>query len=211
MKKLNIAITTFIILIQLTVIFGQDIRSSTSGFSVGLHGKYANWMSTSNFVGSLDEEEPNGIGFGATIAYGMNENISFFLSYTQTNYAQNEDWIHYTHQLTSAGVRVNFGATLKMLRPYLQAGIAQHNMKVDPIILGDDIFNLYELKMTGIGVTFGTGIQLYLTPSLAVDISAQGNFGNFADVTLDGQDFNPETKTDFRFLAGQIGITYYLQ
>jgi opacity protein-like surface antigen len=98
-----------------------------------------------------------------------------------------------------------------MLRPYLQAGIAQHNMKVDPIILGDDFFNLYELKMTGIGVTFGTGIQIYLTPSLAVDISAQGNFGNFAGVTLNGQDFNPENKTDFRFLAGQVGITYYLQ
>lgn len=211
MKKISIAITTFIVFLEITAIFGQDIRSSTSGFSVGLQGNYANWMSTSNFVGSLDDEEPNGIGFGASIAYGINENLTFFLSYAQTNFAQNEDWSHYNDQLTSAGVRVNFGATLKMIRPYLQAGIAQHNMKVDPIILGDDIFNLYELKMTGLGLAFGTGIQVYLTPSLAIDISAQGNFGSFAEVTLDGQDFNPENKTDFRFLAGQVGITYYLQ
>ncbi|NND31851.1 MAG: outer membrane beta-barrel protein [Saprospiraceae bacterium] len=194
-----------------TCIFAQDIRSSTTGFSFGLHGKFTDWTSTSNFVGSLDEDDPNGIGIGARIAYGLNESFSFYFGYAHANYAQNEDWDQYTHQLLHLGLRVNFGATLKSLRPYLQAGVGQHTMKIDPIIFGNDFSTLYALKMNGIGGEAGIGLQYFATPSLAIDIGVFGRFGNFSGITLNGVNFDPETSTDFRFLGLEVGVTYFLQ
>ena len=210
MKHLRLFLLAAISL-QAAYLVAQDIRSATTGFSLGIYGKYTSWMSTSNFVGSLDEEDPNGVGIGAKIAYGINENLSVHIGYAQANYAQNEEWDQYSHQLLHMDLRVNFGATLKTLRPFLQAGLGQHVMKVDPIILDNDFSTLYALKMTGIGGEAGVGLQYFVTPSLAIEAVANGRFGSFKTITLNGIGYDPVSTTDFQFLSGQIGLTYFLQ
>jgi len=199
------------ILIQLTSLQAQDIKSTTSGFAVSIFGNASSWMSTSNFVGSLDEEEPGSVGGGAMISYGLDESITFFISYAQSSHSTDDIWDQFTHQVMNGGVRLNFGATLKSLRPFLQAGISQHTMKIDPIVLDNDFSVLYNLRMIGIGGDVGAGVHYFIKPSLSVEIGAYGRFGNFNNISLSGQTYDPENRTDFRFLTGQIGITYFLQ
>ncbi len=211
MKKLTFYLLVFLISGSFSLT-AQDIRSSISGFSLGLYGKYSNWMSNSYFVGELDDTEPNGIGVGFRMSYGILEKFGVYLGYSQSNFRQSDEFDKYSQQVLHGGVRVNFGATLKVIRPFLEAGIGQYSMKIDPIIFLDDIFETtYTLKMSGIGGEFGVGLQWFIIPNLAAEFAAFGRFGQFSTITLSGADYDPGEKTDFRFIGGQIGITYYLQ
>jgi hypothetical protein len=193
-------------------LYAQDIRSVNTGFSLNIHGKYSNWTSSSFFLGDLSEEKPNGPGMGFKVAYGFSEKISIFLGYGQSSYALPDFENDRTHQQVQAGATVNFGATLKSLRPFISAGIGQHSMKIEPIIFYDDIFlEEYVLKVSGLAVEFAAGVQWFILPNLAAEFSLNSHFGRFDQTTLDGFDYDPEETLDFRFLGGQIGITYYFQ
>ena len=201
----------FLTLLQMNL-YAQDIRSVNTGFSLNIHGKFSNWTSSSFFLSDLIEEKPNGAGLGFRVAYGFSEKISIFLGYGQSSFAIPDVENDRTHQLVQAGATVNFGATLKSLRPFISAGISQHSMKIAPIFFPDDLFlEEYVLKVSGLGVEFAAGVQWFLLPNLAAEFSLNTHFGGFDQTTLDGFDYDPEETLDFRFLGAQIGISYYFQ
>lgn len=210
-KSFTFSTVLLLTLVQMNL-YAQDIRSVNTGFSLNIHGKFSNWASSSFFLSNLREEKPNGPGMGFKVAYGFSEMISIFLGYGQSSYAVPNIENDRTHQLLQAGATVNFGATLKSLRPFISAGIGQHSLKIAPIVFYDDIFlEEYELKVSGLAVDFSAGVQWFLLPNLAAELSLNTHFGGFNQTTLDGLDYDPEETLDFRFLGAQIGITYYLQ
>ncbi|MBK8505711.1 MAG: outer membrane beta-barrel protein [Saprospiraceae bacterium] len=192
-------------------LYSQDIKSNISGFSLSASGKYAQWTTSSNFLNGLKEEKNNGPGLEFSVAYGFAEKISLYMTYSQSNFDPN-DQTDNRHRSLSGGVKVHFGATLKTLRPFVSAGLANHQMKFNPVFFADDLFELeYDLKVTGIGAALGAGTQWFALPNLALSGGINGQFGSFTNTAISGSEYDPEETLDFRFINVQLGVSYFFQ
>lgn len=193
----------------------QELKSSTYGFSIGVLGKHTQWSTGSSFFQGLNEAAPSAWGFGARIGYGFTEKLEVSLAYSKANHLNSDlknDWSAYSSQMVLLNLRINFGATLKPVRLYLEGGAGQSMLKMDPVYLPDDFYTQqYLLKLSGLALNAGAGLLYYPMRNLAIDLGFFGRFGQYNNITASGIEYDPGEKTDFQFLTTQLGITYYLQ
>ncbi|MEM6802967.1 MAG: outer membrane beta-barrel protein [Bacteroidota bacterium] len=189
----------------------QDIRSNTKGFSINLNGVYSSWNSESNFLGELDDIEPTGLGIGLKLAYGFNQNIEVFLAYSGTSFSREFEWDTYVIGNLEIGGRYNFGATLRRIRPFVEAALSIHSLSIDPITF-DGGFTIFSLESSGVGFTGGGGLHFFLTQSLSLNANGKIAFGNFSSTSLSGTEVDNLTETlDFTITSIHIGLSYFFQ
>lgn len=200
------------LLLIYNITFSQGVLSNTQGFSFNLFGKYNNWKSNSNFLGNLDDSEPNGTSIGLRLGYGFTENIKIFASHEFSNYALKESWNTYTINTTELGLRYSFAASLNKFRPYIQVAVARCPLNIDPVYYEDDFGNeFFDVKLKAGGYSFGGafGVQYYITPDLNLDLGFGGNFGNFSELYIDGFEVSGNDEdVDFRILFLSLGVSY---
>jgi len=206
-KYLGLAL--FILSIQ-PQLSGQDIRSTAQGFSINLDFAYGSWNSESQFLGDLDDLEPSGLGFGAKLAYGIDQNIEVFLAIRQIGFKQEFDWDAYKVNNVDIGGRYNFGATLRRFRPFLEAALSFHSLVIDPITF--DGTTVFKLESSGAGLTLGGGCHIYILPNLSANANGKLTFGNFTSTSLSGTEVdNIQESLDFAMTTIQLGLTYFFQ
>lgn len=189
---------------------GQDIRSTAQGFSINLDFAYGSWNSESQFLGDLDDLEPSGLGFGAKVAYGIDQNIEVFLAIRQIGFKQEFDWDAYKVNNVDIGGRYNFGATLRRFRPFLEAALSFHSLVIDPITF--DGTTVFKLESSGAGLTLGGGCHIYILPNLSANANGKLTFGNFSSTSLSGTEVdNIQESLDFAMTTIQLGLTYFFQ
>jgi len=189
---------------------GQDIRSTAQGFSINLDFAYGSWNSESQFLGDLDDLEPSGLGFGAKLAYGIDQNIEVFLAIRQIGFKQEFDWDAYKVNNVDIGGRYNFGATLRRFRPFLEAALSFHSLVIDPITF--DGTTVFKLESSGAGLTLGGGCHIYILPNLSANANGKLTFGNFSSTSLSGTEVdNIQESLDFAMTTIQLGLTYFFQ
>lgn len=210
MKSIKyLGLVLFILSIQHQLI-GQDIRSSAQGFSINLDFAYGSWNSESQFLGDLDDLEPSGLGFGAKVAYGIDQNIEVFLAIRQIGFKQEFDWDAYKVNNVDIGGRYNFGATLRRFRPFLEAALSFHSLVIDPITF--DGSTVFKLESSGAGLTLGGGCHFFILPNLSANANGKLTFGNFTSTSLSGTEIdNIEESLDFAMTTIQLGLTYFFQ
>ena len=189
---------------------GQDIRSTAQGFSINLDFAYGSWNSESQFLGDLDDLEPSGLGFGAKLAYGIDQNIEVFLAIRQIGFKQEFDWDAYKVNNVDIGGRYNFGATLRRFRPFLEAALSFHSLVIDPITF--DGTTVFKLESSGAGLTIGGGCHIFILPNLSANANGKLTFGNFTSTSLSGTEVdNIQESLDFAMTTIQLGLTYFFQ
>ena len=210
MKTLISTLFTLLCIFFIAQSYGQDIRSIRSGFTLSISGKYVNWKSNSQFVGSLDSEEPNGIGFTAEAAYGVTEQIQIIGSFSQAYFTSQPYWDTYTNTHLQLGARYNFGGTLSSVRPFVEAAVASNSFTITPITFNFGSFTeTHDLDMSGLGIHLGAGASFFVTSRLSIQAKFVTHFGDYSTTELTNEQFEPfDDKVDFRFLGGEIGLGY---
>lgn len=208
MKRLFLALVAFI---PGTLALGQDIASNTAGFSISLAPAYASWSSESLFLGTLDDEEPNGYGMNIKVAYGINQRIEVFIAYGFEGFAQELDWDTYRHQAFDFGARFNFGATLKKWRPFLEGALTRNDLSIDPIVF-DGTGQLFKLNVKGLSGTVGAGVHYFLNTNFSLNVCGKGSFGDFNEIYLTGERIDGLGETlDFQFFRIHLGASYFFE
>jgi hypothetical protein len=184
--------------------FGQEakqMRSSTEGFSFSVHGNYLGWASS--FFSVLDQEEPNGRGFGLQAGFGINEHIELIGRYDRSNLAINfkDDWDYFKYNNTGLALRFNFGSTTRRFRPFLELGGSQSAFSVSPLLLNNQLVD-YDLK--GIGLSYSGGFNIFFTRNLSLELGALGVSGKFNKFLINGEEEDAAgvDASNFRIKAG---------
>lgn len=187
---------------------GQDIKSNTKGFSLNLSGVYGSWNSESTFFGDLDDVEPTGFGISFKAAYGINQNIEILAAISSAGFSREFEWNAYQLTTFNFGGRYNFGATLRRFRPFVEVSVSGNSLIIDPITF--DGINLYELTSSGVGLSLGGGLHIFLTQNLSINANGKIGFGNFSATALSGSEVNNlEEKLDFTITTVHIGLNYF--
>ncbi|GAB4033567.1 porin family protein [Spirosoma gilvum] len=180
----------------------QTIRqqSTTEGLSLSLQGHYMGW--SSDYFQFLDENSGSGPGIGERIGYGLNQRYELFGQYDFTSL--NPDKIagksfHFSH--LTGGVRFNFSATTRALRPYAELGYVYQTGKADQVLNGNG--GRDNLIFKGGALHVGAGLQYFV--ALPVAITLNGSFQTLGKypVSVNGFDLNQKADvTSFRISAG---------
>ncbi len=187
--------------------YAQDIRSNTEGFSVSGNLSYIHWSSTE--LNQLDEQEPNGVGGGLRVGYGLNQRFELFVGIDGYSFALNlpDEWTAFSMGSFCGGLRVNLGGTLQPIRPYVEVGYAGQSFTIDPIVLNNGDPTLYELRMNGSALIASTGINYFLTQKLALNASVGGSLGKMNSFLLNDVGFTD--RPDVRTLRATVGVSFF--
>ena len=189
----------------------QGIQSNTEGFSASLSPSYASWSSESQFLGSLDDLEPTGLGIYAKVAYGFTQSIEAFLGYGVESFNRKEDWDTYRSSTLDVGARFNFGATLRKVRPFAELALSIHDVAIDPIVF-EGSTELFNLDLSGFSGTVGLGVHYFMLPNLSVSVTGKGSFGSFDSVFLSGVEvLDLEESLDLEMIRIQLGVSYFFE
>lgn len=189
-------------LISVIMLQAQDIRSNTEGLNVSVSGGIGNW--SSSYFLNLDELEPLGIGGGIRIGYGLNQRFEIFARYDRNTFKIKKEWDKYGTSIAGAGLRVNFGGTLQVLRPYLEAGFSSINLKIDPVLFNGRVV---EYRLKGPALAIGGGVNYFVSSNFAIQAAVAGTFGKFTTFQINGDGI--EDRPDARTLRFSLGISYF--
>jgi opacity protein-like surface antigen len=180
----------------------QDVQSNTEGLTVTLLPSYARW--SSSYFDKLDELEPMGLGGGLRIGYGLNQRFEIFAHYDAHKFNFREDWDKYRLSALGGGVKVNFGGTLQALRPFVEVGVVNQRLVIDPVLFNG---RLFEYLLRGLAVQANGGVQYFVSPQLALRGNVGFSAGKFSSFQLnrDGIEDRPDVKT---FRVG-VGVSYF--
>ncbi len=186
--------------------YAQDIRSNTEGLSLSGSFNYINWSSSD--LNQLDEREPNGVGGGLRLGYGFNQRFEAFAAFDAHNFALNysDEWSYYNSAF-AAGLRINLGGTLQLIRPFVEVGYARQNFTIDPLFYTGDP-TAYELRMKGSALIAAAGINYFLTQNLALNASLGGSLGRMNSFLLN--EIGYTDRPDVRTLQVKVGLSYFI-
>ena len=200
-KLLNIGL----LLICIPVIsFSQEVltlRSNNEGLLIGLNGGVKHWASS--YFAQIDEADPNGVGFNATIGYGFNQQFTVLANLSYHNFIMNENWDNYDMTTFDLGLRYNLGGTLQKLRPYGEVNYAYHVMEISPVYYGQIP---YDLGLKGGSPQLGLGLNYFFTPKFSLNLFGKAAFGKFKYFYMDGLDMGESPK--FSAIHFGLGLNY---
>jgi opacity protein-like surface antigen len=175
------------------------MRSTTEGLSASLSGNFMGW--SSKYFSALDQLEPNGLGWGFQLGYGINQNLEIIGRYDRSSLTQKFDWDYFNYSNTALVFRCNFGSTIKRFRPFLEVGGTHANLSVSPLELDNEIVD-FELK--GFGLSYAGGLNFFLTRNLSIELSALGTYGKFNTFLINGEQSDEKgiDSSNYRFKVG---------
>jgi hypothetical protein len=205
MKSLSFLLLFFVLLG--TAQAQTRMRSTTEGLSVGIHGHGLGW--SSDFFQFLDENAGSGVGGEVRLGYGLNQLYEPFVSYAYTAMpAGPVDAQSFRFSHLDLGLRFNFSATTRRLRPFAEAGYSLVSSRVNEVLLDGGTYG--NLAMQGGGIRGALGMQYFVSLPLAITLKAGGTFaGRFRTLTIDDQP--TAEKPDFSTFRVSLGLTLFLR
>jgi opacity protein-like surface antigen len=171
----------------------------------------------------VDGETEYGFGAGAQLGYNLTRYVGVFggvdvarMRLSDEGLEAGEDAPRYDFTHLEAGARLNLPIGQRLL-PYVDVGYARRQAEFDQ----SDEFGEAKVRLKGDGAVAGGGFQLFVTPSVAVDLGARLSFGDLDDFeaeidgeTLDAADFEelfgePFTGSKVTFSRLTLGLTWY--
>ncbi len=179
-------------------------ESTTRGLLLGAHLGGAS-LTVEN------SDRGNGGGGGITIGYGLNRRFTIFVQIDGSSVdVRNQLNVEGTWAIAHAdlGVRFNFANSLRRWVPYLQGALTGRAVSVTDVPATNPISNGEDITFSGSAFTFGGGVMLYPTQTLAVDFGLLFSGGEFTEInfgnnTVSGLDIDAQSS---RF---GIGVSWW--
>lgn len=185
---------------------GQTLRqrSTTEGLSLGIQGNILSWAS--DYFQYLDENSGSGSGFGVRVGYGFTQRLEAFGQYDMS-YMELEQLDAESFKISSltGGLRFNFRATTRPLRPFLELGYARRTGQIDQVINGNTYDNI---QFRGGALHVGGGLNYYVALPLALSLNAAFQGGGKSGIQVNG--FDSSDRADVTTLRVSLGLILYL-
>ncbi|WP_375447110.1 outer membrane beta-barrel protein [uncultured Fibrella sp.] len=180
-----------------------SLRSNMEGLQFTLLGGTSSW--SSDYFTNLDDLEPLGLGGGVQVGYGINQRLMIFARYDGYSYRQKLSWDTFSMQNIGLGLRWSFSGTTQRFRPFLEAGYTHIGLTINPVLFNGD---LYKYSLGGGSVSFGGGVQAFVTPKVNVSLGALWAAGTFSSFQVNNQGLTD--KPDVVQFRLSLGVTYCL-
>ncbi|HEX4683469.1 MAG TPA: outer membrane beta-barrel protein [Gemmatimonadaceae bacterium] len=151
----------------------NTMKSRSAGFFLGAGFEGTGIRSTD--AGSPTE---SGAGGGLLVGYGLNNTWSLFAQGSGANINENSGAGTYTLGHLDLGARVHFRAGPNAVVPFLQFGLSGRS--------ASSTVNGSTSTGTGGGVFAGGGLNVHMTPSVALSGAVTWAFGSFSNFSVDG-------------------------
>jgi hypothetical protein len=183
MKKIFVCL---MLIVQSQLCYNQNdmtLKSNVEGFSISLGALTNNWVSS--YFDQLDEFFSDGYAYKGGLGYGLNQNVSFDLSFHKGSQIPKSETVSTcNHTRTNLQVNYNFGGTLNKFRPYAGLGYQFITTELSAIIDSNGDEGDYLLK--GNTVYGQIGIKYFLKHNFGLALSASGSFGKYKTVEFEG-------------------------
>jgi hypothetical protein len=182
------------------------MRSTTEGLTIGAHVHGLGW--SSNYFQFLDENAGTGVGGELRAGYGFSQLYEPFVSYGYTAMPTSKidaEAFRFSH--LDLGLRFNFSATTRRLRPFAEAGYSLVTSRTRAVSNGSGGYS--DLTMKGGGIRGGLGLHYFVSLPVAVTFQLGGTFGGrFRTFAIDDR---PSTdRPDFNTFRASLGLTVFL-
>ena len=158
----------------------------------------------------LDGDVQTGFGPGAglMIGYGFNDRYSAFASFdfSKVGYTGNGYDGEWALSHFEIGARTNLPYGSETNRPYLSGFVGRRSLSADRVYFpGEDRY--YYMRLTGMMLGVGGGLQRAMSPSLTLDGGAELAYGRFGHFDADGESgsLNVKGTTNIRL---RFGLTW---
>lgn len=178
-------------------------RSTTHGFILGGH-------LTGVSLDTEDREQDDGGGFGFVVGYGFRNRVSLFLNVSVAHMRATEEGASdYVLGEGDLGVRYTFGSTAARWRPFLAAALSGVTVTYENVEFGE--FGRVDVAISGPAFTAGGGVQLFLSPRVAIDGGLLWSGGSFDTVEVDDVtvELDENDRVDLTTFRLQVGLRYH--
>jgi hypothetical protein len=197
---LLLALTCAVGMVGLSPLPAEGQRSTTRGLNLGLHLQGA----------SLEVEgggKDGGGGLGFRVGYGFNRIVSAYFELDGVSVdSENAEVFQGTWSLGHAdlGVRFHFANALRAWVPYLELAAGARFASVSDVEAGGERFE--DVSFSGGSFSFGGGIDVYFSQTLALDVGLKVSGGEFTEVDLGPVSLNnlDIDATSTRFKVGVV-------
>lgn len=178
--------------------------SRTSGLVVGAHLEAASVV-----IGDADRS--NGGGGGLLVGWAFNNGLGVFTQLDASNVdVRNQPGVEgsWTIAQLDLGLRYHFSNPEKTVVPYLQiAGSARDVTVTEIAIIGPDTND--QVDASGFGLTFGGGVMLHPTESVAFEFGLLFGWGELDEATVDGVNVPEFTALDIQSTRLNLGLVWW--
>jgi len=156
-------------------------RASTEKLFLGLALSGVSIKGDEEFI---DDSETGG-GISAQIGYGFTPRFALFAEGSAAALDVEGDDVALAH--FDFGARFHFTNPSRALVPYLELAFSGRAVGQDDVVFDDGQGNIEEvdLEVTGTGITFGGGVQYFVTPKLAFNAGLKWTVGEFSTFKID--------------------------
>jgi hypothetical protein len=169
------AVVAMAVAILLSPIVAADRLAAQKSQSSGLFFGFG--FEPSSISASQSDSIDAGAGAGFTLGYGINRRWAL---YGQLSTAEIDAGSGETYSLLhlDAGARVHFRTGPNTVVPFFQLGLTER--LVDQEVSGSAV------RGSGLGVTFGGGLNVHLAPTLAASVAIDYTVGSLSHFAVDG-------------------------
>lgn len=172
-------------------------RSRSTGFFIGA-GVEGTGIKTTD-AGAQTE---SGAGGGLLVGYGLNDRWALFAQGSGANINQTGGGT-YTLGHLDLGIRMHFQSALSPIVPFLQFGVSGRSASMTDPVSGSTSTG------TGGGVFAGGGLNMHMTPSVALSGAVTWAYGSFSNFSVDGNTVGGQQPVDANSARLQLGIVWF--
>jgi hypothetical protein len=180
--------------------------SGARGLVLGVYSVGAQGVSIDNDASAFRFATGSGTGGGVMIGYGMNRNLTAFVSLDVAKQRSTVEDFDGTFALVhgEVGIRASLAGRASTA-PYISAAVGARALGAKVTEPGLD--DAYGLSLTGNLWSVGGGIEHAFTPNTALDAGVSVGFGAFDKVNADGEEF-PIQVNSTRSIRVRVGLTW---
>lgn len=179
------------------------VRPPSARWVINGHSTAALGTSVGDEFGSLNTSA--GLGAGVEVGYLVTPRLLAYAGLDIAKQAIDVSGLDGNFGLShlEAGARLNFPLARSKLLPYVGAWVGRRALSttVDNVVTGEQA----DLSFSGMAVGAGGGVQMFLSPKLALDGGVSLGFGKLGNIKADGekQDWGtPDNTTTTRLRFG---------
>jgi hypothetical protein len=174
-------------------------KSESTGFFLGGGFEGASVSPNDELLGS---DSAGGAGGGFLAGFGFSRVWSVYGAFSTARLSGDSSIDSYSLSQFDVGARVHFAAPARRTVPFLEAAFSRRSVNQDFTRTSIS----HTLHASGPGASFGGGVNVHMTPALAIAAAASWTIGDLSTYELDNQDVsvNANGLTSARFHIGLV-------
>jgi hypothetical protein len=155
-------------------------RSHTSGFFLGLGLNGSSIQSD-----DLTSNTESGGGLAGELGYGFTRHFAMFVNASAARISSTTGDFDLGH--FDVGARWNFASPSRSIAPFLDVAVGGRAAVENDVVLYDEAGQMHQgdLSITGTGLSFGGGLNYFVSPSWALGGALKYTIGEFSRVQFD--------------------------